>query len=114
MLTYLFLFSPLQGIRSQFHVYFVPHRSVACEQMLEDEGVLDMVTIGEYKLGFVPLDSDILSLEMIDLYHEVIPDSHLLPHPPFLPPVLPQWRLLLSQYCCSLDSKTSIIVWKHS
>lgn len=41
--------------------------------MLEDEGVLDMVTIGEYKLGFVPLDSDILSLEMMDLYHEVTP-----------------------------------------
>jgi hypothetical protein len=39
--------------------------------MLEDEGVLDVVSIGEYRLGFVPLDTDILSLEMDDLYYEV-------------------------------------------
>jgi hypothetical protein len=61
---------PVSGIRSQFHIFFIPHRSVSCEQMLEDEGVLEVVNIGEYRLGFVPLDTDILSLEMTDLYYE--------------------------------------------
>lgn len=72
LFTFLSLFLTLsQGIRSQFHIYFIPHRAVACEQMLEDEGVLESVNIGEYKLGFIPLDTDILSLEMNDLYYEV-------------------------------------------
>ena len=52
-------------------MYFMPHRSVACEQMLEDEGVLEVINIGEYHLGLIPFDSDILSLEMVNLYRQV-------------------------------------------
>jgi hypothetical protein len=25
------------GLKSQHHIYFVPHRTIACEQILEDE-----------------------------------------------------------------------------
>lgn len=49
----------------------MPHRSVACEQMLEDEGVLEVINIGEYHLGLIPFDSDLVSLEMINLYRQV-------------------------------------------
>jgi hypothetical protein len=111
----LILLNPLTsllGIRSQFHVYFIPHRSVACEQMLEDEGVLDMVTIGEYRLGFVPLNTDILSLEMIDLYQEVTLDSLVAPHAPVS--VLPQRRFFLSQYRGSFFTKIAILIWEYS
>ena len=52
-------------------MYFMPQRSVACEQMLEDEGVLEVTNIGEYHLGLIPFDSDLLSLEMVDLYRQV-------------------------------------------
>ena len=58
--------STKQNVRSQYHVYFVPYRTVACEQILEDEGVLDICEIGEFNLGMVPFDSDLLSLEMPD------------------------------------------------
>ena len=61
----------MTGIRSQYHVFFVPQRTVACEQMLEDEGVLNYVSIGEYALGLVPLDSDLLSLEMEGVFRQV-------------------------------------------
>lgn len=59
------------GLRSQYHIYFVPLRSVACEQILEDEGVLNLLSIGEYHLELVPLDSDLLSLELSDVYRQV-------------------------------------------
>lgn len=58
-------------------MYFIPHRSVACEQMLEDEGVLDIVNIGEYHLGLIPFDSDIVSLEIGDLYKQCYVDNDL-------------------------------------
>ena len=34
-----------------------------CEMVLENEGVHGYVTLDEYQLDFIPLDSDILSLE---------------------------------------------------
>ena len=97
------------GLKSQHHIYFVPHRTIACEQVLEDEGVLSRAYIGEYHsgfqplylfcilqiptyvipklkfiqfaqlfiflvlffVGFLPLDSDLLSIEIETLYKEV-------------------------------------------
>jgi vacuolar protein sorting-associated protein 33A len=52
---------------------------VACEQMLEDEGVLDVVNIGEYHLGLIPFDSDLVSLEISDLYKQCYVDNDLSP-----------------------------------
>ncbi len=69
-LTY-YLLLLFQGIRTQYHVFFVPHRSVVCEQILEDEGLLKVTNIGEFHLGLVPLDSDILSLEMSESFRQV-------------------------------------------
>lgn len=62
----------LQGI---YHVCFVPHSTVACEQVLEDEGVLDDCEIGEIDLGFAPLDSDLLSLGMPTVFKECYVDG---------------------------------------
>lgn len=63
--------SCLLGIRSQYHIFFVPHRTVACEQILEDEGVLEHCEIGEFHLGLVPFDADLLSLEMDGVFRQV-------------------------------------------
>ena len=63
------------GLRCQYHVYFVPFRTVACEQILEDEGVLDMCEIGEFNLGFVPLESDVLSLELEEVFRQCYVDG---------------------------------------
>ena len=56
-------------------MYYVPHRTIACEQILEDEGVLSRIFLGEYHLGFLPLDSDLLSIEIDTVYKEVKWDS---------------------------------------
>ena len=63
------------GWKSQHHVYFVPHRTIACEQILEDEGVLMHTTVGEYRMGFVPIDNDLMTLGMKDVYREMCVDG---------------------------------------
>ena len=45
-------------------VYFVPQRCALCEQILKDTGVLQRISIREYPLDLIPLDSDLLSLEL--------------------------------------------------
>jgi len=64
-----------KGVLSQFHVYFVPHRTVVCEQMLEDEGVLQHCEIGELALGLVQFDTDLLSLEMESVFRHCYVDG---------------------------------------
>ena len=60
------------GWKSQHHVYFCPTRTVACDQILEDEGALPHAVLGEYRLGFVPLDGDVLALGTTgSLYRDV-------------------------------------------
>lgn len=63
------------GIRSQFHVYFIPHRTVVCEQLLEDEGVASQLNICEYHLGLVPFDVDLLSLEIDGVFKQCYIDG---------------------------------------
>ncbi len=64
-----------QGTRSQFHIYFVPHRTVICEQILEDEDVLDYVEIGEFNLGLIPFENDVLSLELDGVFRQCYVDG---------------------------------------
>lgn len=42
------------------------------------------------------------------------PPLLLFPSLSHTPLVFSQWRLLLSQHCCSLFTKTSIFIWKYS
>lgn len=47
-----------------FHILFVPRRSLLCEQRLKEKGVLNSFTnIDEYILDLIPYDSDLLSME---------------------------------------------------
>ena len=41
-------------------------------QILEDEGVYSEVQLGEYDLGLIPFEDDVLSMEMPETYREVI------------------------------------------
>ena len=45
-------------------MFFLPRRTIACERILAEEGVAGDVVAGEYPLGFIPFDYDLLSLEM--------------------------------------------------
>jgi hypothetical protein len=49
-------------------VYFLPRRTIACEKIFQEEGVYGDIVVGEYPLGFIPFDSDLLSLELGTAY----------------------------------------------
>ena len=49
-------------------VYFLPHKSLVCEKMFQEEGISANVTIREFPLYFIPFDSDLLSLELENSY----------------------------------------------
>lgn len=47
-----------------FHILFVPRRSMLCEQRLKERGVLgSFINIDEYILDLIPYDGDLLSME---------------------------------------------------
>lgn len=47
-----------------FHILFVPRRSMLCEQRLKEQGVLgSFINIDEYILDLIPYDGDLLSME---------------------------------------------------
>eukprot|EP00879_Flechtneria_rotunda_P011579 GHRR01012094.1.p1 GENE.GHRR01012094.1~~GHRR01012094.1.p1 ORF type:complete len:596 (+),score=199.38 GHRR01012094.1:4052-5839(+) len=56
--------------RHEYSVFWVPRRSVAVEHVLEDEGVYGDVIQGEFPLDMVPLDDDVLSLELDSAFRE--------------------------------------------
>ncbi|MED6122788.1 Vacuolar protein-sorting-associated protein 33 [Stylosanthes scabra] len=59
-----------KGLQREYHVYFVPRRTVACEKVLEEEKLHNTVTIAEYPLYIVPMDEDVLSFELDLAYKE--------------------------------------------
>ncbi|KAF8069504.1 VPS33 [Scenedesmus sp. PABB004] len=59
----------------EFSVFWVPRRSIAVERVLEDEGVYGDITQGEYPLDLVPLDDDVLSLELDGAFRECTLDG---------------------------------------
>ncbi|KAG2453701.1 hypothetical protein HYH02_001913 [Chlamydomonas schloesseri] len=62
-----------------FSVCFVPRRTIACERVLEEEGVLGDVAIGEYCLDMVPYDDDVLSLELDSAFADCVADGDSTP-----------------------------------
>lgn len=70
----------LPGQDTDCSTFFVPRRTLVCEKILEEECVVGDITIGEYPLYFVPLEADLLSLELEhsfqELYLVLYPHSH--------------------------------------
>jgi hypothetical protein len=56
-------------------VYFVPQQFTICVHLLEEQldmpAVFNRIMFGEYKLGLIPFDTDILSLEMDGCFKQV-------------------------------------------
>ncbi len=63
------------GVKTQFHICFVPTQSTVCMHLLESQinnkEVWDKITFGEFRLGLIPFDTDILSLEMDGVFKQV-------------------------------------------
>ncbi|KAL9225224.1 hypothetical protein vseg_001173 [Gypsophila vaccaria] len=64
-----------KGLQRECFLYFIPRRSVACEQLLKEEKVHDQLTIGEYPLYLIPLDEDVISFELDYAYKECLVDA---------------------------------------
>eukprot|EP01039_Chlorochromonas_danica_P000911 gene911-993_t len=61
------------GARSQFKIYFLPSQSTLCMHLLEEQvgkDVMERVTFKEYKMGLIPFDSDLLTLEDGHIFRE--------------------------------------------
>ncbi|KAJ2711486.1 Vacuolar protein-sorting-associated protein 33, partial [Coemansia spiralis] len=63
------------GADREYSVQMVPRRTLVCERVLEEEGVLGGVALGEYRMDFVPLEDDVLSLEQPGLFKELYLDG---------------------------------------
>ncbi|KAJ2638297.1 Vacuolar protein-sorting-associated protein 33, partial [Coemansia sp. RSA 1694] len=59
----------------EYSLQLVPRRTLLCERVLEEEGVLGDITIGEYRMDFIPLEDDLLSLELPSTFKELYLDG---------------------------------------
>ncbi|KAL3419013.1 Sec1 family protein [Phlyctema vagabunda] len=66
----------------EFSIFWVPRRTIVSEKILEEAGVLGDVNISEFPLYFVPMEKDLLSLELDDSFKELF--LHHDPTPTFL------------------------------
>ena len=48
----------------EFAVFWLPRRTIACERVLQEEGVYGDVAAGELPIDLIPFDADVLSLEL--------------------------------------------------
>ncbi|KAL2358173.1 vacuolar protein sorting-associated protein-like protein 33A [Cryomyces antarcticus] len=55
----------------EFSVFWVPRRTLVCDQILEEAGVLGEVNALEFPVYFVPLERDVLSLELDDSFSDL-------------------------------------------
>ncbi|XP_075390138.1 vacuolar protein sorting-associated protein 33A isoform X1 [Tenrec ecaudatus] len=65
-----------RGPSRDFHILFVPRRSLLCEQRLKDLGVLgSFIHREEYSLDLIPFDGDLLSMESEGAFKECYLES---------------------------------------
>lgn len=65
--------SHTHGARKEFHLYFLPKISMLCEKHLKIKGVYGSFTnIGEFKCDIFPVDCDLLSMELKDVYRYLL------------------------------------------
>lgn len=63
-----------------FHIFWVPRRTLVSDQLLEEAGVLGDVSIAELLLFFFPLESDVLSLELDDSFRNLYLSKDVTPN----------------------------------
>lgn len=56
---------------TDFHILFVPHKSLLCEMRLKDRGVFGSFShLHELSIGFFPLDVDVISMERPSIFKD--------------------------------------------
>lgn len=55
----------------EFSIFFAPRRTLVSNTALEEAGIIGDVNIAEFPLYFLPLEQDILSLELEDAFGDL-------------------------------------------
>lgn len=64
----------------EFSIFFAPRRTLVSNAVLEEAGIIGDVNVAEFPLYFLPLEQDILSLELDDAFGDLyLVGSSLLP-----------------------------------
>lgn len=58
-------------IDHEFSIFWVPRRTLVSNQILEEDGVLGDVNISELPIYFIPLEKDLLSLQLEDSFGDL-------------------------------------------
>ena len=59
------------SIEHEFSVVWVPRRTLVCNKILEEAGVLGDISVEEFPLYFIPLEHDVLSLTLEDSFGDL-------------------------------------------
>jgi len=60
------------GIKTDFHIVFVPKKSLLCEKRLVQAGVFGSLTCSSLPMYLFPLDTDLLSMELPTAYGDLV------------------------------------------
>ncbi|EKJ67977.1 hypothetical protein FPSE_11788 [Fusarium pseudograminearum CS3096] len=64
----------------EFHIFWIPRRTLVSDKLLEDAGVLGDVNISELPLSFFPLEKDVLSLELDGSFRDLYLSKDVTPN----------------------------------
>ncbi|OOQ90116.1 vacuolar sorting protein [Penicillium brasilianum] len=59
------------NVEHEFSIFFAPRRTLVGNAVLEEAGIIGDVNIAEFPLYFLPLEQDILSLELEDAFSDL-------------------------------------------
>ena len=60
------------GVKTDFHVLFVPRKSLLCEKRLVQAGVFGSLSCSSLPVYLFPLDTDLLSMELPTAYGDLV------------------------------------------
>ncbi|KAJ5075392.1 vacuolar protein sorting-associated protein 33a [Anaeramoeba ignava] len=54
-----------EEIKKENHYLFLyPRKTILCDEILEEDGVYDLITVDDFDLGIIPFETDVLTLEL--------------------------------------------------
>ncbi|PKY01571.1 putative vacuolar sorting protein [Aspergillus campestris IBT 28561] len=59
------------NVEHEFSIFWVPRRTLVSNSVLEEKGIIGDVNVAELPLYFVPLEQDVLSLELEDSFSDL-------------------------------------------
>lgn len=55
----------------EFSIFWVPRRTLVSNTILEEAGIIGDVNIAQFSMHFLPLEQDVLSLELEDSFSDL-------------------------------------------